>query len=80
VQYQDTVTDPVGTGVRVLAALGVAATPADIAAMQACVAGNVRENRPVHRYAAADFGIDAAQVAQDFAFYTAPYLHGEAKP
>ena len=80
VQYQDTVTDPVGTGVRVLAALGVAATPADIAAMQACVAGNVRENRPVHRYAAADFGIDAAQVAQDFAFYTALYLHGEAKP
>ncbi len=33
VQYRDTVTDPVGTGKRVLAAMGVPPTPADIAAM-----------------------------------------------
>jgi hypothetical protein len=77
VQYQETVTDPVGTGVRVLAAMGVAATDADIAAMQACVAGNAREKRPAHRYSAADFGLDDAAIARDFAFYTNVYLQGE---
>jgi len=80
VDYRDTVSDPVGTGSRVLAAMGVVPSPADIAAMQACVAGNAREKRPVHRYAAADFGLDDAQIARDFAFYTQEYLQGEAKP
>lgn len=77
VHYQDTVTDPVGTGARVLAALGVAASVADEAAMAACVAGNAREKRPAHRYAAADFGLDDAAIARDFAFYTKTYLQGE---
>ena len=77
VRYHDTVADPVGTGVRVLAAMGAPATAADIAAMQACVAGNVREKRPAHRYSAADFGLDDAAIARDFAFYTQAYLQGE---
>jgi hypothetical protein len=77
VQYQDTVIDPVGTSARVLAAMGVPATPADLAAMQACVDGNAREKRPAHRYSAADFGLDAATIARDFAFYTNVYLQGE---
>ncbi len=77
VHYRDTVTDPVGTGRRVLAAMGVESTPADIAAMEACVAGNAREKRPAHRYAAADFGLDDAQITRDFAFYSDVYLRKE---
>jgi hypothetical protein len=45
--------------------------------MAACVAGNAREKRPAHRYAAADFGLDDAGIARDFAFYTKTYLQGE---
>lgn len=80
VQYRDTVTDPVGTGTRVLAAMGGAASAADRVAMQACVAGNAREKRPAHRYSAADFGLDDAVIARDFAFYSSVYLQGEATP
>jgi hypothetical protein len=77
VQYQDTVTDPVGTGAGVLAALGETVGPAALAAMQACVDGNAREKRPAHRYSAADFGLENATIARDFAFYTNVYLQGE---
>jgi hypothetical protein len=80
VQYLETVTDPVGTGKRVMAAMGMMPTPADIAAMEACVAGNVRESRPAHRYSAADFGLDNAGIARDFAFYADAFLQKEAKP
>lgn len=74
VQYSETVSDPIGTGQRVLAAMGMQPTPDDVAAMQACVTGNARDKRPVHRYSAADFGLDDAQLAQDFAFYSDVYL------
>lgn len=77
VQYRDTVTDPIGTARRVMLAMGYDFTAADEAAMAACVAGNAREKRPAHRYSAADFGIDNAQVARDFAVYSRQYLQGE---
>ena len=77
VQYGETITDPIGTGRRVMAAMGMEPTPADIAAMQACVAGNAREKRPAHRYSAADFGLDDAQLAKDFAFYSDVHLKKE---
>ena len=80
VHYRDTVTDPIGTGQRVLAAMGMAPNDADTAAMAACVAGNAREKRPAHRYAAADFGLDDAGIARDFSFYAKVYLQEEAHP
>jgi hypothetical protein len=80
VHYRDTVTDPIGTGQRVLAAMGMAPNDADTAAMAACVAGNAREKRPAHRYAAADFGLDDTGIARDFGFYAKVYLQEETHP
>jgi Sulfotransferase family len=70
IHYADTVSDPIGVGKRAMAAMGFEFTAADEAVFAACIAGNAREKRPAHKYAAADFGLDPAQIARDFAFYT----------
>ena len=70
VQYRDTLRDPIAVGRRAMEAMGLALTPNDETAMAATIAGNVREKRPEHQYSAADFGLDQAEIAREFAFYT----------
>lgn len=77
VQYADTVRDPVGTALGVLAALRLDHGDAERAALEACMAANARENRPRHKYAAEDFGLTPAGIAADFAAYHDRFLHKE---
>ena len=74
VAYRDTVTDPQGTGEKILAALGYAPDADDRQAMQQTIAANGREARPKHKYSAADFGLTPEGIAQDFADYHKKYL------
>jgi hypothetical protein len=74
VRYQDTVNDPLGTALRIFAALGFDADSADYAAFEKTIAANARETRPKHKYSAADFGLTPEGIAQDFAFYHGSYL------
>lgn len=74
VRYEDTVSDPLGTGVRLLAALGMAADQEDRKAMQQTIDENAREARPRHKYAASDFGLTSEGVSADFADYHDKYL------
>ena len=74
VLYAETVSDPAGTAQRVLAAIGFPADAADRAAIDQSIAENERAARPQHKYAASDFGLSAAGIAQDFADYHAKYL------
>ena len=74
VAYRDTVTDPQGTGEKILAALGYAPDADDRQAMRQAIAANGREARPKHKYSAADFGLTPEGIAQDFADYHKKYL------
>lgn len=70
VQYRDTVSDPIGVARRAMAVMGLNYSGNDAAGFARCIERNVRENRPKHKYAAEDFGLDPAQIDRDFAFYT----------
>jgi Sulfotransferase family len=74
VRYDETVGDPTGVAEQLMSAIGLDVDNADRAAFAACMADNAREKRPTHKYAAADFGLDPAQIASDFAFYHGSYL------
>jgi Sulfotransferase family len=74
IRYDETVSDPIGVAERLMAAIGHPADDMDRAAFAACMAENARENRPRHKYAAEEFGLDPAQIAKDFAFYHGRYL------
>jgi len=69
-RYDDLMADPVAATQGIFEGLGLAFQPADGAAMRDWFAANGRENRPPHKYAAEHFGLSAAQIRQDFAFYT----------
>ena len=77
VRYRDTVSDPVGTAEQVMNAIGLGFGDADRLAMEQCMADNVRESRPKHKYSADQFGLSEEQIAKDFAFYHDKYLSGE---
>jgi len=74
VRYEDTVSDPLGTGMRLLEALGIAADQEDRKAMQHAIDENAREARPRHKYSAADFGLTSEGISADFADYHEKYL------
>ena len=74
VRYDDTVNNPLGTGERIMAALGLSFDAEDRAAMKACIAANARETRPNHKYSAVDFGLTPQGIAADFADYYGRYL------
>jgi hypothetical protein len=74
VRYEETVTDAVGTAARLMAAMGLQTDSADRAAFAACLADNARENRPKHKYAAQEFGLNSDDIAKEFAFYHGRYL------
>lgn len=74
VRYEDTVRDPVGTAERVMRAIGRGFSEADRTAMARVVVENAREQRPRHKYHAADFGLSEAGIARDFAPYHERYL------
>ena len=74
VRYDETVSDPRGTGERIMDALGLGFGEEERAAMSASIAANAREARPKHKYSAADFGLTPGGIAADFADYHRRYL------
>ena len=74
VQYEETVSDPIGMAEAVLAQLGITADAATRAALDACVKDNAREARPRHKYSADEFGLTPEGIEADFAFYHDKYL------
>jgi hypothetical protein len=74
VRYEDTVSQPLATGMRLLEALGIAADGDDQKAMQQTIDDNARETRPRHKYSAVDFGLSSDGISADFADYHKTYL------
>ncbi len=71
IDYRAVGRDPVAQAERVLERMGV---PLDQAALAEFMAGNKREQRPIHDYAPERFGLDMAAVRDAFAGYRARYL------
>jgi hypothetical protein len=74
VAYPELIADPVAEAGRIIRALGVTFGDKDEAAMSAWLAVNGREDRPPHQYAPEDFGLSAAALAKDFAFYEQAFV------
>jgi hypothetical protein len=69
VQYLDLLRDPVGTISRACEQLGLAFTPAFAASIEAYLAARPQTKHGVHRYSAADYGLDPEALRSDFAGY-----------
>ena len=74
VQYEETVSDPIGMAERVLTQLGFTPDAGTQAALAKCVKDNAREARPRHKYSADEFGLTPEGIEADFAFYHDRYL------
>jgi hypothetical protein len=66
VRFRDVVTDPVEQATRVMTALGL---PAEPDAFAAYMTRNRAQRHGSHSYTAEDFGLSAAGLEKDFAFY-----------
>jgi hypothetical protein len=74
VPFKQTVSEPLETGTRVLAALGLDVTDADVKAFEDYLEVNRQERHGSHSYTAEDFGLSTEQLARDFDFYERAYL------
>jgi hypothetical protein len=74
VEFDDLMTAPVAQARRVLAELGLVPADADTAAFESFVQRDREERSASHSYTPEDFGLSAAQLGTDFAFYTEEYL------
>jgi hypothetical protein len=74
VPFKATVAEPLETAQRVLAALGLEVTPADVAAFEDYLEVNRQERHGSHSYTAEDFGLSTEQLARDFDAYERAYL------
>jgi hypothetical protein len=59
---------------RVLDAIGVTRDARIDAVLSEFLEGNKREQRPLHDYSLARFGLDEAEIAREFADYRARYI------
>jgi hypothetical protein len=73
VRYHDLVADPMGTLGRICEFIGVPLTTDAESAMRAYLDRNTATTHGVHRYAAADFGLDEADLRRRFAGYCHEY-------
>jgi hypothetical protein len=69
VQYQELLRDPLSTMEQLYAGCGLPLTAEARRRMSAFLAANPQHKRGVHRYQAADFGLDDAQLDRAFAAY-----------
>jgi hypothetical protein len=74
VPFKATVAEPLETGTRVLAQLGLEVTDADRKAFEDYLEVNRQERHGSHSYTAEEFGLSTEQLATDFAFYERAYL------
>lgn len=74
IDYREVAREPLAQAERVLARIGVPVDAAMQAALAEFMAGNQREQRPLHDYSLERFGLDEAEVRQAFASYRARYI------
>jgi hypothetical protein len=76
IDYRAVGRDAMGEAERVLSRIGIVRNAALDAALAEFLAGNRREQRPLHDYSLSRFGLDEAEIAQEFADYRARYITG----
>lgn len=74
IDYREVARDPLGQASRVLARVGIPVDAEMEAALKEFVAGNRREQRPLHDYSLERFGLDEARVREAFASYRNRYI------
>lgn len=80
IDYREVGRDPLGQAERVLARMGIAVDDGLETALAEFMAGNRREQRPMHDYSLERFGLDEGEIRTAFASYRARYIEpsGEA--
>ena len=79
IDYREVGRDPLAQAQRVLSRFGIANDAALEAALTEFMAGNRREQRPLHDYSPQRFGLDEDAIRREFADYRARYI-GIADP
>ncbi len=74
IDYREVARAPLEQAEKVLARMGIARDARIDAALAEFLAGNKREQRPVHDYGAGRFGLDEEAIKRDFAAYRARYI------
>jgi LPS sulfotransferase NodH len=74
IDYRAVTREPLAQAERVLARMGVPVDDKVEAALAEFMAGNTREQRPMHDYSLARFGLDEAAILREFAEYRARYV------
>ena len=74
VDYRSLMNDPVGDRRRLCDRLGVAFDDASRQAVQQWLDDHPQDKHGVHRYTAADFGLDADRLRARFDFYSRRFL------
>ena len=76
IDYRTVGREPLVQAERVLSRMGLTVDEGLEAALSEFLAGNKREQRPLHDYSLERFGLDAKAIKQDFASYRARYIEG----
>lgn len=74
IDYRAVGREPLVQAERVLSRMGIARDAAMDAALNEFLAGNKREQRPMHDYSLERFGLDEQTIKQDFASYRSRYI------
>lgn len=74
IDYRDVGREPLAQAERVLARMGITIDAQLEGALSEFLAGNKREQRPMHDYAAERFGIDEEAIKREFAGYRERYI------
>jgi hypothetical protein len=74
VWYRDAVSDPLAQVERIYDAVGFELIPAARSAMESWLAADTRDEYPVHRYSAEQFGLSDAGIREAFAEYMARFI------
>jgi hypothetical protein len=80
VWYRDAVADPLGQAERIYGAVGVELIPEARASMETWLAADTRAQRPVHRYAAGQFGLTDGEIRDAFADYIRRFIEPYDRP
>ncbi|MET0269536.1 MAG: sulfotransferase [Sphingomonas sp.] len=74
IDYRDVAREPLKQAQRVLERMGLPVDAGSEAALAEFMAGNQREQRPMHDYSYERFGLDKAEIETAFAAYRARYI------
>lgn len=74
IDYREVAREPLAQATRVLTHMGIPVDSRIEAALAEFMAGNTREQRPVHAYSLDRFGLTETQIAEAFATYRARFI------